>query len=108
MKGFSDDTEWHSFIECPCNSLPRLVFSDAFPRFYNDFFPRGVTFDSSRISMAKIFQEAQFNRYLTNELARYVNGILVCRQRAFSSMSKGGPLSLLGRALEELRDGPEY
>ena len=56
--------------------------------------------------MAKICQEAQFDRYLTDELARFVNGILVCRRKAFSSMSNGGPLSLLSCALDVLGDGP--
>ena len=70
------------------------------------FSPSHEIVDSPVVSMAKIFQEAQFNRYLTNELARFVNGILVGRRKAFSSMSKGGPLSLLSCALDVLGDEP--
>ena len=106
MNSFHEASEWHSFFSCPCNTDSRWLFIQAFPRFYNVFFPSHEIVDSPVVSMAKIFQEAQFNRYLTNELARFVNGILVGRRKAFSSMSKGGPLSLLSCALDVLGDEP--
>ena len=84
---------------------------DAFPRFYKHFFhisdaSEPFPFEPEVVSMAKIFHEARFNRHLTNELARFVTGIYVCRRRAFSFMSKDGPLSLLSSALERLGDEP--
>ena len=50
--------------------------------------------------MARIFHEARFNKCLTNDLSRYVSGILSCRRRAFASWSKKGPLNPLSLALE--------
>ena len=54
------------------------------------------------VSMAKNFHEARFNRYLTNELARFVAGIHTCRREAFASLSKRGPLNPLRVALERV------
>ena len=111
MNALVVDSEWHSFFLCPCNIEPRALFVDAFPRFYKYFFhisddSEPPPFEPLVVSMAKIFHEARFNRYLTNELARFVTGIHVCRRRAFSSMSKDGPLSPLSAALDRLGDEP--
>ena len=86
-----DDTEWHSFFVCPCAAKPRELFVDAFPRFYDKFFPSEPR-ESLIVSMAEIFLEAKFNFHLTNELSRFITGIHVCRRQLFASLSKEGPL----------------
>ena len=82
-------------------SKARELFLQACPSFYSIFFlespPPGMV-----VSMAKIFHEARFNRYLTNELARFVAGIHACRREAFASLSKRGPLNPLRVALERV------
>ena len=44
--------------------------------------------------------EARSDKYLTNELARFVAGIHACRRRAFASWSIKGPLNPLRVGLE--------
>ena len=69
--------------------------------FYSIFFPESPP-PGMVVSMAKIFHEARFNRYLTNELARFVAGIHACRREVFTSLSKRGPLNPLRVALERV------
>ena len=96
-----EDSEWHSFFYCPCTARPRELFLQACPSFYSIFFPESPP-PGMVVSMAKIFHEARFNRYLTNELARFVAGIHTCRREAFASLSKRGPLNPLRVALERV------
>ena len=49
--------------------------------------------------LAKIIHEARFNRYLTNELSRFVINIHVCRRRVFRSLSTNRPHGPLDGAL---------
>ena len=49
--------------------------------------------------LAKIIHDARFNRYLTNELSRFVINIHVCRRRVFRSLSTNRPHSPLDGAL---------
>ena len=96
------DSEWHSFFSCPACDSPRYIFREAFPRFYDMFFPHYETAgptDDQITSLAQIIHEAKFSRNLTNELARFVTGIHACRQREFSSLLKNSPLSPLGAVL---------
>ena len=81
--------------------FPRELFLQACPRFYSIFFPESPP-PGMVVSMAKIFHEARFNRYLTNKLARFVAGIHACRREAFASLSKRGPLNPLRVALERV------
>ena len=116
------DSEWHSFFSCPACEEPRQIFIDTFPRFHNLFYPGYETeepfsdfieaspqqsLDQSTLPnyklqisrLAKIIHEARFNRYLTNELSRFVINIHVCRRRVFRSLSTNRPHSPLDGAL---------
>ena len=116
------DSEWHSFFDCPACEEPRHIFIDTFPRFHNLFYPGYETeepfsdfieaspqqsLDQSTLPnyklqiarLAKIIHEARFNRYLTNELSRFVINIHVCRRRVFRSLSTNRPHSPLDGAL---------
>ena len=101
MDVFVEGSEWHNFFYCPCTVRPRELFLHACPSFYSIFFPESPP-PGMVVSMAKIFHEARFNRYLTNELARFVAGIHTCRREAFASLSKRGPLNPLRVALERV------
>ena len=99
-------SERHNFSTCPACEEPRHIFLDTFPRFYNLFFPgfesEGQSMDQIT-SLAKIIHEGRFSRYLTNELARCVIGIHVCRRRVFRSLSANRPHSPLDDALRSRR-----
>ena len=102
-----------SFFDCPACEEPRHIFIDTFPRFHYLFYPGYETEEpfsdfieaSSQqpldqiTSLAKIIHEARFNRYLTNELSRFVINIHVCRRRVFRSLSTNRPHSPLDGAL---------
>ena len=111
-----------SFFDCPACEEPRHIFIDTFPRFHYLFYPGYETeepfsdfieaspqqsFDQSTLPnyklqiarLAKIIHEARFNRYLTNELSRFVINIHVCRRRVFRSLSTNRPHSPLDGAL---------
>ena len=96
-----EDSEWHSFFYCPCTVRPRELFLQACPSFCR-ILVLTQYLTGQDVSMAKIFHEARFNRYLTNELARFVAGIHACRREAFASLSKRGPLNPLRVALERV------
>ena len=104
MNMFVEDAELHSFLYCPCTVRPRELFLQvcpSFESFHSIFFSESPPEDMV-VSMAKIFHEARFNRYLTNELARFVAGIHTCRREAFASLSKRGPLNPLRVDLERV------
>ena len=112
-------SEWHSFFDCPACEEPRHIFIDTFPRFHNLFYPGYETeeqfsgfieaspqqpFDQPNYKLestrlAKIIHDARFNRYLTNELSRFIINIHVCRRRVFRSLSTNRPHSPLDGAL---------
>ena len=96
------DSEWHSFFSCPACEEPRHIFIDTSPRFHYLFCPGYETEEQlldQITSLAKIIHEARFNRYLTNELSRFVINIHVCRRRVFRSLSTNRPHSPLDGAL---------